>query len=270
MKLLRCFASHSNVKKLHGVVSKKVVSTSIKGETSSSTTWLRRQLHDPYVRQRIEEGYKSRSAFKLIEMDDKYHFLKPGSIVVDLGSAPGGWSQVATQRINAQSVPLTKGAAKERAEGDVGVVISVDLQEMEVARTTFIQGDFTKPEAKNQILNLLDGRKVDVILSDMAPPATGRRQVDHMRIMHLSDLVLAFSKEVLREGGTMIVKILQGREERLYLESLKKTFKDAKHVKPDASREDSSEVYFYATKFIRRDLPPKEKPIQTAVSIPKE
>jgi 23S rRNA (uridine2552-2'-O)-methyltransferase len=201
----------------------------------SSKLWLERQLNDPYVAQAKREGWRSRAAFKLIEMDDKYHFLKPGLAVVDLGAAPGGWSQVAAKRVGV-------------AEGK-GRVIAIDILEMpEIVGVTFARLDFLDNSAPDKLLAMMDGG-ADVVLSDMAANTTGHRKTDQLRIVGLVESAAAFAVDVLRPGGTFIAKVFQSGADAGLLSQLKRDFHTVRHVKPAASRQDSSERYVMATGF---------------------
>jgi 23S rRNA (uridine2552-2'-O)-methyltransferase len=201
----------------------------------SSKLWLERQLNDPYVARAKREGLRSRAAYKLAEIDDKFHFLKTGAKVVDLGAAPGGWSQIVAKRVGA-------------AEGK-GRVVAMDLLEMEeVPGVDFLQLDFLDEKAP-QVLRDLLGRRADVVLSDMAANATGHRQTDHLKIMALVEVAAEFAGEVLKPGGTFVAKVLQGGTEASLLAGLKRDFASVKHVKPAASRADSAELYLVATGF---------------------
>ncbi len=207
-----------------------------KGRKISSKRWLERQLNDPYVQAAKREGYRSRSAFKLMEIDDKYAFLKPGSVVVDLGAAPGGWSQIAAARISTRK--------------DTGFVLGVDLLEIDpLPDVAFLQANFMADEALKLIEGVLGSRKVDVVLSDMAASATGHKQTDHIRIISLCETALDFAEEVLVPGGTFLAKVLQGGTEKTLLDKLKKGFETVRHVKPEASRSDSAELYVLAQGF---------------------
>ena len=204
--------------------------------TPSSQRWLERQLNDPYVAAAKREGYRSRAAYKLIEMDDKFRFLRPGQRVVDLGAAPGGWSQVAASRV-------------QSAAGR-GQVAAVDLVEMEaIAGVEIIRLDFTDEAAPARIRALLREGRADVVLSDLAPPATGHSKTDHLRIMALVEAAAEFAVEVLAPEGTFLAKVFQGGTERGLLARLKREFATVRHVKPPASRADSSELYVLATGF---------------------
>jgi 23S rRNA (uridine2552-2'-O)-methyltransferase len=206
-----------------------------KKRSLSSKLWLERQINDPYVARAKREGYRSRAAFKLIEIDDKYRFLKAGARVVDLGAAPGGWSQVAAKRV---------GAADGR-----GRVVAIDLLEMApVAGVAYMQLDFLDPKAPG-ILKAKLGGAADVVLSDMAANATGHRKTDHLRIVALVEAAAEFAAEVLAEGGVFLAKVIQGGTESALLSALKRDFTSVKHVKPAASRADSAELYVLATGF---------------------
>jgi 23S rRNA (uridine2552-2'-O)-methyltransferase len=205
----------------------------------SSKLWLERQLNDPYVAQAKRDGYRSRAAYKLIEIDDKYHFLKPGLSVVDLGAAPGGWSQIAARRVGAID---GKGTAK-------GKVVAIDLLEMpEIAGVTFAQLDFHAHDALEQLTAMLGGR-ADVVMSDMAANTTGHRKTDQLRILGLVEGAAAFAREVLNPGGTFLAKVFQSGADAELQAQLKRDFSSVRHVKPAASRQDSSERYVLATGF---------------------
>ena len=209
-----------------------------RGRTLSSKLWLERQLNDPYVARARREGFRSRAAYKLIEMDDKYRFLKSAMTVVDLGAAPGGWSQVAAKRV---------GSAEGR-----GRVVAIDLLEMQpVAGVEFLRLDFLDPVAPDAIKERLGGA-ADLVLSDMAANATGHRQTDHLRIMALAEAASQFAHEVLKPGGSFLCKVLQGGTETTLLARLKQDFASVKHVKPAASRADSAELYLLARSFRAR------------------
>lgn len=201
----------------------------------SSTLWLERQLNDPYVAQARREGYRSRAAYKLLEIDEKYKLLKPGQRIVDLGAAPGGWSQVA--------------AARTRAREGRGWVIGVDLLEMDpIEGVEFARLDFHDPEAPAWLRARLGGL-ADGVLSDMAANATGHRKTDQLRIVGLVELAAEFAQEVLAPGGFFLAKVLQGGAEGELLARLKRAFATVRHVKPKASRADSAELYLLATGF---------------------
>jgi 23S rRNA (uridine2552-2'-O)-methyltransferase len=210
-----------------------------KGRTTSQQAWLERQLNDPYVSQAKREGYRSRAAYKLMQIDDRYRLLKPGQRVVDLGAAPGGWSQVAAERV----------AAGERGGG---LVVGIDLTPVEpIPHVTLIELDFLDVQAPTRLREALGGKAADAVLSDMAAPATGHRQTDHLRIMALCEAAAEFACEVLAPGGFFLAKVLQGGTERALLERLKRDFATVRHVKPEASRADSAELYVLATGFRR-------------------
>jgi 23S rRNA (uridine2552-2'-O)-methyltransferase len=201
----------------------------------SSKLWLERQLNDPYVAQAKREGLRSRAAFKLIEIDDKYHFLKPGITVVDLGAAPGGWSQIAAKRV---------GAVNGR-----GRVLAIDLLEMpEIPGVSFAQLDFQSHDAPAKLLAMIGGR-ADVVLSDMAANTTGHRKTDQLRILGLVEGATAFAAEVLNPGGTFLAKVFQSGADAGLMSELKRDFAMVKHVKPASSRQDSSERYVLAMGF---------------------
>jgi len=198
----------------------------------SSTLWLERQLNDPFVARAKREGYRSRAAYKLAEIDDKARFLKKGARVVDLGAAPGGWSQVAAKRTGAE-----------------GRVVAIDLLPMTaVPGVEFVHLDFLDPSAPEKLKALLGG-PATVVLSDMAANATGHARTDHLKIMALVEAAADFAREVLVPGGAFLAKVLQGGTEASLLGELKRDYKQVKHVKPPASRTDSAELYIVATGF---------------------
>lgn len=201
-----------------------------KGRKIASTRWLERQLNDPYVAKAKREGYRSRAAYKLLEIDEKTKLLKKGQLVVDLGAAPGGWSQVAEQR-----------GCK---------VVGLDLLEIDpMPGITFLQMDFMDDDAPDALIEAMGGRKADIILSDMAPNTTGHKNTDHLRIMALVEAAYYFAKEVLNPDGAFIAKVFQGGAQNTLLAEMKRDFKTTKHIKPPASRSDSSETYLIATGF---------------------
>jgi 23S rRNA (uridine2552-2'-O)-methyltransferase len=209
-----------------------------RARTQASRRWLERQLNDPYVARAKREGLRSRAAFKLAEIDDKFHLLKPGARVADLGAAPGGWSQVAAART---------GAASGGGKG--GKVVAIDLLDMPaIPGVEFLELDFLDPAAPDRLKAMLGG-PADVVLSDMAANATGHRKTDHLKIMALAEAAALFAREVLRSGGTFLCKVLQGGTEGELLADLKRDFAAVKHVKPAASRTDSAELYVLATGF---------------------
>jgi 23S rRNA (uridine2552-2'-O)-methyltransferase len=201
----------------------------------SSKLWLERQLNDPYVTQAKRDGLRSRDANKLREIDDKFHFLKSGATVVDLGAAPGGWSQIAAKRV---------GTATGK-----GKVIAIDLLEMpEIIGVTFAQMDFLDASAPDKLRAMMGGG-ADVVLSDMAANTTGHRKTDQLRIIGLVEIAAAFAAEVLNPGGTFVAKVFQSGADADLLAQLKRDYASVKHVKPAASRQDSSERYVLAMGF---------------------
>jgi 23S rRNA (uridine2552-2'-O)-methyltransferase len=201
----------------------------------SSKLWLERQLNDPYVAQAKRDGYRSRAAYKLIEMDDKHRFLKSGMTVVDLGAAPGGWSQIAAKRVNALS--------------GKGTVVAIDLLEMpEIPGVNFAQLDFLDDDAPEKLIAMMGGR-ADAVLSDMAANTTGHRKTDQLRIVGLVETAAAFAAEVLNPGGTFVAKVFQSGADADLLAQLKRDFASVRHVKPASSRQDSSERYVLAMGF---------------------
>ena len=204
-----------------------------KRRTPSSRAWLTRQIGDPYVARAKREGLRSRAAYKLAEIDDKYHLLRPGMRVVDLGAAPGGWSEIAARRVRPN-----------------GRVIALDILAMTpISGVEFVQLDFLDKTAPERLKAMLGGRnegRADVVLSDMAANTTGHRQTDHLRIMALAEAAAYFAREVLTPGGSFLCKVLQGGTEAALLLQLKTDFASVKHVKPPASRADSAELYLLA------------------------
>lgn len=200
--------------------------------TSSSTQWLQRQLNDPYVREAQRLGYRSRAAFKLLGIDDKLHLLKPGQVIVDLGAAPGGWSQVA----------LEKKAKK---------IIAIDLLPIDpIPGVDFVQMDFMADDAPAKLMAMTGGL-VDIVLSDMAPNTSGHRETDHLRIMALVEAAYDFALGILKPGGTFVTKLFQGGAQGKLLAQMKRDFAQVRHIKPPASRKDSSEQFLVATGFRR-------------------
>lgn len=218
----------------------KVKVKTARGRKPSSTRWLQRQLNDPYVARARAEGYRGRAAFKLVELDDKHHFLRPGARVVDLGCAPGGWLQVAVSRVNA--LGDTRGKARGR-------VIGVDLKEIDpVPGAEAHVLDFLEDDADTTVRGWLGGA-ADVVLSDMAAAATGHKQTDHLRIIALCEAAAYFAFDVLAEDGTFVAKVLEGGADAELQRELKRRFTRVANVKPPASRADSSEKYVVATGF---------------------
>ncbi len=207
-----------------------------KSKTVSQKIWLERQLNDPYVHEAKKLGYRSRSAFKLIEIDDKYEILKPGYRVVDLGAAPGGWCQVASKRV--------------KAEEGKGVVVAIDMHSMDpIPSVTIFKKDFYDEDAPAVLIAALGGEQADCVLSDMATHATGHKQTDHINIIALVETGYVFAKSILKPGGTYLAKVLRGGTEGALLTSLKKDFRTVRHVKPMSSRDDSAELFMLATGF---------------------
>jgi 23S rRNA (uridine2552-2'-O)-methyltransferase len=210
-----------------------------RGRKLSSTRWLERQLNDPYVARAKAEGYRSRAAYKLLEIDDRFRFLKPGVRVVDLGAAPGGWSQVAVERVNALG----------RRPGARGRVLGIDIAAVEaIAGAELHVLDFLAEGADDRLREWLGGG-AEAVLSDMAPPASGHAQTDHLRIMALCEAAAEFAMDVLEPGGTFVAKVLAGGAEAGLVARLNRAFAKVAHVKPPASRKDSSERYVVATGF---------------------
>lgn len=207
----------------------------------SSTLWLERQLNDPYVAEAQKRGFRSRAAFKLMQLDEKFRLLGPGLRVVDLGAAPGGWTQIAVDRVK----PETAG----------GQVIGLDILPMDpIAGATVFQADFLEETAAERLKAALGG-PADVVLSDMAAPTTGHQQTDHLRITGLAEAAYDFAEEVLAPGGAFVCKLFQGGAEKALLDRLKRAFAVVRHAKPPASRADSSETYLVATGFRRPSGP---------------
>lgn len=214
----------------------KVRVKTAKKRTPASARWLERQLNDPYVRRTKAEGYRSRAAYKLIEIDDRHRFLLPGARVVDLGAAPGGWCQVAVARVGSTD-------ADPR-------VVAIDYLEMDALPGVIVfQKNFLDDDAPETLRAALGGHKADVVLSDMAAPATGHKRTDHLRIMHLCEIAAEFAREVLAPGGTFLAKVLRGGTEHTLLADLKRDFGSVQHIKPPASRSDSAELYLIARQF---------------------
>ena len=203
--------------------------------TLSSTLWLQRQLNDPYVVRAKHEGWRSRAAYKLLEIDEKYHLLQPGQRIVDLGAAPGGWAQVAAKKVK----------SFERQ----GRVVGIDLLDIEpIAGVDFAVQDFLAPEAPEKLKAMLGG-EADGVISDMAGNTTGHKKTDHLRIVHLAELATDFAGEVLKPGGYFLCKLFQGGETGELVARLKRDYAVVRHIKPNASRADSSELYVLASGF---------------------
>ncbi len=217
---------------------------SAKGRKLSSTLWLERQLNDPYVIRAKKEGFRGRAAYKIAELDEKYGFLVPGARVVDLGCAPGGWCQIAVERVNALG---------QNPKKPVGTVLGVDLQAIEpISGAQIHQLDFLSEEADGLVKGWLGGN-ADVVMSDMAAASSGHKGTDHLRIIALVEAALDFAFDVLDEGGTFVAKVLAGGAELDMLNELKKNFKKVANVKPNASRTDSSEKFVVAMGFRGRE-----------------
>lgn len=214
----------------------KVRVKSGRNRSLSSKLWLERQLNDPYVARAKREGYRSRAAYKLAEIDDKARFLKPGARVVDLGAAPGGWTQVAVERVRAG-----------RPGG--GTVVAIDKQPMDaIPGATVLEGDMTDPDNDARVVAALGG-PADIVLSDMSPATVGHAHTDHLRIVALVEAAADFALRNLAPGGTFVAKVFAGGTEQTLLLRLKKSFAGIRHVKPPASRKDSAEIYLVATGF---------------------
>jgi 23S rRNA (uridine2552-2'-O)-methyltransferase len=207
-----------------------------KGRKISSTLWLQRQLNDPYVAKAKAAGYRSRAAFKLIELDERYKLLHRGQRVVDLGAAPGGWSQVAAKAVGSSDAhPL---------------VVGIDYLDMDpIPGVLLLKKDFTDDDAPSALIDAMGGRKADLVLSDMAAPTTGHRATDHLRIVHLVEIAADFAVEVLAPGGSFVAKVFQGGTEHELLAMLKRHFAQTFHAKPPASRQESAETYLVAKGF---------------------
>lgn len=213
----------------------KVKVKTARGRKLSSTRWLQRQLNDPYVAEAKRQGLRSRAAFKLIQIDDQHKFLKPGAKVVDLGVAPGGWSEVAAKRVHA-------------VQGE-GVVVAIDIHEIEpIAGVQFLHADFYDENAPDRLKAALGGQ-ADVVMSDMAAHASGHRKTDHLKIIALCEVALDFACDVLKPDGVFLAKVLQGGTEHKLLAIMRENFKSVHHLKPDASRQGSAEQYVLATGF---------------------
>lgn len=198
--------------------------------SKSSQKWLAEHFNDNFVKQAKKDGLRSRSSYKLIQIQEKYQLIKPGNTVVDLGAAPGGWCQVARDWL-----------------GDKGLLFALDILPMdELADVTFIQGDFTQPEVLQALEGSLDGRMVDVVLSDMAPNMSGQKAVDQPRSMYLVELALEFAREHLRVGGSFLTKVFHGEGFEQYYKELRQYFEKVISIKPKASRDRSTEVYVFA------------------------
>lgn len=214
----------------------KVRVKTAKGRKIGSTLWLQRQLNDPYVARARTEGYRSRAAFKIKELDERYHLFKKGQRIVDLGAAPGGWSQVAAPIVGStETNPL---------------IVGIDYLEMDaIDGVILLKKDFNDEDAPQALIDALGGHKADIVMSDMAAPTTGHRATDHIRIMQLVELAADFAVQVLAPGGTFVAKVFQGGTEHELLAMLKRNFATTIHAKPKASRQDSAETYLIARGF---------------------
>lgn len=209
---------------------KTIALRTARGRTTAQQRWLNRQLNDPYVAAARKQGWRSRAAFKLIEIDDRFSLIKPGMRVIDLGAAPGGWTQVAVKR----------GAMS---------VVGIDLLPVDrIAGAQIVEGDFTDPDMPRRLHDILGG-PADLVLSDMAPNTTGHSATDHLRIMGLAEGALDFAMDILSEGGSFVAKVFQGGSEKHILDVMKNAFATVRHVKPPASRKESSELYVVAMGF---------------------
>lgn len=204
--------------------------------TASSTRWLQRQLNDPYVERARDAGYRARSAFKLIEIDDRHHLLGPGKRVVDLGAAPGGWSRISAERVgSSEANPL---------------VVAIDFLDMDpLPGVVILKKDFLDEDAPDALRAALGGHNADVVLSDMAAPTTGHRRTDHLRTIHLCEVALDFAASILNPGGHFVAKVFRGGTDGELLTLLKKNFSSVHHVKPPASRPESVELFLVAKGF---------------------
>ncbi|WP_119308507.1 RlmE family RNA methyltransferase [Cohaesibacter haloalkalitolerans] len=219
-----------------GLRVEKVRVKTARGRKSSSTRWLQRQLNDPYVQRAKQEGFRSRSTFKLIEMDDRFQFLKPGMRVVDLGCAPGGWCDIAARRVQSNS--------------DNPLVVGIDYLGMDpLPGVTVLLKDFLDDDAPKMLMDALGGHRPDIVLSDMAAPTTGHQQTDHLRTVHLFEVAALFAKENLRPGGVFLSKVFRGGTEHEMLAELKRDYQAVYHIKPPASRKESPEMYVFAKGF---------------------
>lgn len=221
----------------------KVNVRTAKGRKAASTRWLRRHINDPYVAEARRVGRRSRAAFKLMQIDDRFHVLAPGKRVVDLGAAPGGWTQVAVERVKAE-----RGEGRATA-GRHGKVVALDLLAMDpVAGATILRHDFLDDDAPELLRQALGG-PADVVLSDMSPNATGHPPTDHLRIVALCEAALDFARQVLAPDGAFVAKVLQGGAQGELLAELRRDFRTVKHAKPPASRRESAEMYVVAQGF---------------------
>lgn len=209
---------------------------SARGRKTSSTKWLQRHLNDPYVQRSRIDGLRSRAAYKILEIDEKYNLLRKGHRIVDLGAAPGGWSQVAAEKVGSHIDDIR--------------VVGIDYLSMEpLPGVTLLEKDFLDDDAPDQLREALGGHQADLVLSDMAAPTTGHKQTDHMRIIQLCEVAVEFAREVLKPGGAFVAKVFQGGTEHTLLNEMKRDFRLVGHYKPPASRKDSAETYLIARDF---------------------
>ncbi|MEP3233231.1 MAG: RlmE family RNA methyltransferase [Hyphomicrobiales bacterium] len=207
-----------------------------KKRSNSSAQWLERQLNDPYVAQARRDGYRSRAAYKLIEIDEKHKLLRSGMRIVDLGAAPGGWSQIAAKRLGSNS--------------DNPLVVGIDYLDVDpIPGVALLKMDFLDDEAPDALMQAIGGRKPDLVMSDMAAPTTGHKQTDHIRTLHLCEVAFDFAKENLAPGGDFLAKVFRGGTEQTLLKDLKANFEKIYHIKPPASRKESPELYVLAKGF---------------------
>lgn len=219
-------------------ITRLLIRTATKG--SSSSRWLKRQQTDFYVKKALEDNYRCRSAYKLIELDDRFHFLRPGKVVIDCGASPGSWTQVAVNRV------LSTKAGDQK-----GLVVAVDLLDIEDVHGSIIfsRSDFTDVATQRKILSILPSAGADVIMSDMAPNASGNHTMNHEAILHLCESAFVFGKAVLKPGGVFLCKLWDGYGTQDFVKMLEENFKLVKECKPQASRKESAELYLYAENF---------------------
>ena len=223
----------------------------------SSRVWLERHLNDPYVQASKRDGWRSRAAYKLIEVDDKYKVLKPGQQVIDLGAAPGGWSQVAAQRVRSVATdavtdadPGGKTGLAKTGQVKTGQVVAIDYLAFDpIPGVEIVEMDFTHDGVEEHLKRLLRDGRADIVLSDMAAPTMGHTSTDHLRIMGLAEIAYAFASDILTPGGAFLCKVFQGGSEGELLKTLKRDFATVRHIKPPASRAESAELYVLATGF---------------------
>ncbi|BES98421.1 Cell division protein ftsj [Nesidiocoris tenuis] len=241
MKLLRCRRSFSTSASLG-----KEIAKNLKGKSTSSQGWIQRQLRDPYVEKARQENYRCRSAYKLLEIDEKFKILKPGQCVVDIGAAPGSWTQVAVKRTNADE----KIPGKPR-----GFVVALDrLNIFPIDGAALVTCDFTRPDAEKRLVDLLNGRPVDVVLSDMAPNATGVKSMDHDRIVALALKAFKFGLQISAEGATVLMKLWEGRSCKAVETELSKFYDVVRWIKPKSSRSDSTETFILGRGFKKSNV----------------